>query len=176
MKNFEFEHEGKTYWYSRSLAVNCVLFYHDPLDNKWYVLVNKRGQGCEFNKGLWNVPGGFIDFNESAVECACRECKEETGYIIDPGFLKFVTLDTNPKGKRQTMLAVYSAVVYDTKKDELTNTYSEDGEVSEIKWMPMDELDSYEWTRDQIRMIRNTFLTIVENTIKEPAVKMYNFD
>ena len=79
MNNFEFEYEGKTYWYSRSLAVNCVLFYHDPLNERWYVLANKRGQGCEFNKGLWNVPGGFIDFNESAAECACRECKEETG-------------------------------------------------------------------------------------------------
>ena len=158
MNNFEFEHEGKTYWYSRSLAVNCVLFYHDPSDERWYVLANKRGQGCEFNKGLWNVPGGFIDFNESAAECACRECKEETGYIMDPNFLEFISLETNPKrSKRQTMLAIYSAVVWDAKKDELTQINSEEGEVEAIEWVPIDDLESRKWTYGQQQMIRDTY-------------------
>lgn len=173
MKNFEFEHEGKTYWYSRSLAVNCVLFYRDPLDPKWnwYVLVNKRGQGCEFNKGLWNVPGGFIDFNETAEECACRECKEETGYIIDPSQLQFISLETDPKkSKRQTMLAIYSAFVYDAKKEELTNTYSEKGEVEEIEWVPLKDLDSRKWTHGQVRMIKDTFEALVNKLTREKSL------
>jgi ADP-ribose pyrophosphatase YjhB (NUDIX family) len=165
MKNFEFEHEGKTYWYSRSLAVNCVLFYQELYSNKWYVLANKRGQGCEFNKGLWNVPGGFIDFDESAEECASRECFEETGYKIDPGFLNFISLETNPKrSKRQTMLAIYSAIVWDHKKDELTQIHSEDNEVECIEWVPINEMEKYEWTYDQIPIIKRTFKMIQEMT------------
>ena len=42
MKNFEFEHEGKKYWYSRSICTVALLFAKDSL-GKWYVLTNKRG-------------------------------------------------------------------------------------------------------------------------------------
>ncbi len=37
--------------------------------------------------GKWNLPGGRIDLGESLVECAKREGKEETGFIIKPHHL-----------------------------------------------------------------------------------------
>ncbi|MDI6721625.1 MAG: MTH938/NDUFAF3 family protein [Candidatus Aenigmarchaeota archaeon] len=34
-------------------------------------------------KGLWNLPGGHLDENETFEEAAIREAKEETGFDID---------------------------------------------------------------------------------------------
>lgn len=41
-------------------------------------------------KGFVAVPGGFVDFNESAEEAASRECREEIGIEIKPEDLKFL--------------------------------------------------------------------------------------
>lgn len=36
----------------------------------------------ERSDGLWTLPGGWADVNESASEAVIRETKEETGYIV----------------------------------------------------------------------------------------------
>lgn len=158
MNNFEFEHEGKKLWYSRSLACNIMIF-RKTINNEWEILACKRGQGCEFNKGLWNVPGGFIDFNEDAVSCALRELKEETGVVIDPIEVFFNRLDTEPHGVRQTMVASHYArfVEEDTKDWKFTTEFSEPDETEEIKWVSLKDLHKYKWTRGQFEMIETTF-------------------
>ncbi len=34
-------------------------------------------------RGLWTFPGGFIDFDEIPAEAAVRECREETGLVVE---------------------------------------------------------------------------------------------
>jgi ADP-ribose pyrophosphatase YjhB (NUDIX family) len=156
MKNFSFEHNGQTLWYSRSLACSCIVFGCNK-NNEICVLANKRGEGCEFNKLLWNVPGGFIDFDESAEQAAVRELYEETGVQISPGDIKFVALDTTPTGKRQTMAASFTYKLSDDVDIESINTtdeHSEPGEVAEIKFIPIKEIDKYQWTRGQKEKIK----------------------
>ena len=38
------------------------------------------------NRGCWSPVGGKLDFaaGESPAECAARECREETGFAVDP--------------------------------------------------------------------------------------------
>ena len=86
MKNFEFEHEGKKYWYSRSVCAVAFLFTTDNT-GKWYVLANKRGLD---EKHKWNCPAGYLDFGETIAECAAREVYEETGLKINPDILHLV--------------------------------------------------------------------------------------
>ncbi|MFH1785388.1 MAG: NUDIX hydrolase [Candidatus Micrarchaeota archaeon] len=57
------------------------------------VLLIKRGK--EPFKGEWAVPGGRIEDNETAEECAKREMKEETG--IDIEIIKLIGLYSDPK-------------------------------------------------------------------------------
>lgn len=157
MQNFEFEHNGQKLWYSRSLAVS--LLAHSVFDDKIRILANKRGEGAEFNKHLWNLPGGFVDFNETAEEAACRETLEETGYIINPQDISLVNLDTNPKNSwRQTMVAKFNVALEHTPEHDvnfrLVNT---NGEVEDVEWIALDELDNYNWVRGQKEYIKEYF-------------------
>ena len=157
MNNFEFEHNGKKLWYSRSLAVSALV--HFIKDGEIYILANKRGAGAEFNKHLWNLPGGFVDFNETAEEAACRETLEETGYIINPQDISLVDLDTNPKNSwRQTMVAKFNIALEHAPERvvnfSLVNT---NGEVEAVKWIALDEIDDYNWVRGQKEYIKEYF-------------------
>jgi 8-oxo-dGTP pyrophosphatase MutT (NUDIX family) len=38
--------------------------------------------------GLWELPGGGLDFGETPLKAAVRETSEETGILIDQGSLK----------------------------------------------------------------------------------------
>ena len=166
MKNFPFIHEGKELWYSRSLACNAVIFRNNG--PRIEVLACKRGQGCEFNKGLWNIPGGFIDFDEDSKQCAIRELKEETGVEIPYNQLVFVSLDTIPHGKRQTMVATHAGC-FDYKVTEqwkFTTEFSEPDEVELIKWIDVDDVYAYEWTYGQIANIERAFKQIFGFKVK----------
>lgn len=162
MNNFEFEHNGEKLWYSRSLACNIGVFRIN--NNEYEVLACKRGQGCEFNKGLWNIPGGFIDFNENAAQCAIRELFEETGIKISENKVKFYKLSTNPRGVRQTMNASHYA--FFEKEETLdwvfTTEFSENEETEEIKWIPISDLKKYKWTNNQIFLINSMCQKIKE--------------
>ena len=157
MKNFPFIHEGKELWYSRSLACSIVVLRDNPMRGP-EVLVCKRGKGVEFNKGKMNIPGGFIDFDENAKQAALRELFEETGVKIPEEQAMFLSLDTEPKGGRQTMVALHFALVdYETSRGwKLTNENSEPGEVEEILWVPLKNLNNFNWTRGQIENITKT--------------------
>lgn len=47
------------------------------------------------DKGKLDLPGGFIDPEETAEQAACREIKEELGLDISPQELKYITTAPN---------------------------------------------------------------------------------
>lgn len=157
MQNFEFEHNGKKLWYSRSLAVSALV--HFIKDGEIYILANKRGAGAEFNQHLWNLPGGFVDFNETAEQAACRETLEETGYIIYPEQCSLVELDTNPKNSwRQTMAAKFNVSLEEEPKFfENFRIENTNGEVEEIAWITLKDVDELNWVRGQKEYIKEFF-------------------
>ena len=58
-----------------AVASDCIIFGFDG--NRLKVLLIERGQ--EPFKGKWAFPGGFMNIDETAEECAKRELYEETG-------------------------------------------------------------------------------------------------
>ena len=143
MKNFSFEHEGKTLWYSRSVACTMYLFVYEKCDGKWYVLVSQRGHGCPSAHGLWNAPGGYLDFDELPETAARRECFEETG-IYFSGNLHLTAISTNLLSKSQNVVLSYYGIVEVGDKREITSCFStehcESDEVSSIQLLDMDML------------------------------------
>lgn len=66
-------------------AVGIIIY-----DKERNVLFETRAKNPQ--KGKLCIPGGFVDFDESAEDAAIRECKEEIGAEID----SFEFLCTNP--------------------------------------------------------------------------------
>jgi 8-oxo-dGTP diphosphatase len=53
--------------------------------------------------GQWAIPGGRIEDNESAEECARREMKEETG--LDVEIIRFTGIYSDPKRDPRGIIA-----------------------------------------------------------------------
>jgi ADP-ribose pyrophosphatase YjhB (NUDIX family) len=100
MKNFPFQKDGKTYWYSRAIVCLSAVFCRDK-DYNTYVLANQRGTATDKEVGKWNLPVGFLDFNETCAQCAAREVFEETGVRIDASKLKLKNINSKPDSGSQ---------------------------------------------------------------------------
>ena len=82
--------DGQRYWISRSVAVVVVpLFFCEGLT---YVPLGRRSPLMSLYPGSWGLPGGFLDWGESAREAVCRETWEEVGLDL----LKYGAIHPNP--------------------------------------------------------------------------------
>lgn len=59
-----------------SLAVNAIVDI-----NKKVLLVKRK---IEPYKGLWSLPGGFVEYGETLENAVRREVNEETGLVVEP--------------------------------------------------------------------------------------------
>ena len=56
-----------------------------------YVFMRRQGS---HGAGSWSFPGGHLEYGESVLECAVRECREELGVELkDPSVVKIFTED-----------------------------------------------------------------------------------
>ena len=78
---------GFTYYHNIAAAVAIVFTFEDKL------LFTVRN--IDPDKGKLDLPGGFIDPNETAEEAACREIKEELGLDLETSDLKYITTSPN---------------------------------------------------------------------------------
>lgn len=75
------------------------------LKSKSNVLLIKRKN--EPFKDCWALPGGFMEIDETLVECAKRELKEETGIDVDASKLHFKKiLDKVDRDSRGRVISV----------------------------------------------------------------------
>ena len=97
-----------TYEYPRPVVtVDCVIFGF--AENQLKILLTKRN--IEPFRGEWALPGGFIEMNETADDCARRKLKEEAGLegIFMEQLYTFSTIDRDPR-YRVISIAYYALV------------------------------------------------------------------
>ncbi|WP_300162364.1 NUDIX hydrolase [Solidesulfovibrio sp.] len=98
-----------------------VVHYRNPVPTV-DALIHIPGRGVVFVKRLnephgWALPGGFVDYGESAEKAAVREAKEETGLTVELTGLLGVYSDPARDPRQHTMSVVYIAQALDP--DEL---------------------------------------------------------
>jgi ADP-ribose pyrophosphatase YjhB (NUDIX family) len=70
---------GTIYYANPRVLVGCLAYYHDRI-----LLCKRALEPC---RGLWSIPAGFMEENESLEQGAARETLEETGVEVDPAAL-----------------------------------------------------------------------------------------
>ena len=96
-------------WFSRSVAVATAVILQD--NEQWYILAGQRGTGTPDYQGYWNLPCGYLDYNEDAKTAAAREVFEETGIKLNPSELKSFGSSTSPLENRQNIVFFFVAFI-----------------------------------------------------------------
>lgn len=154
-------------WYSRSVAASIFVYCKDE-DGDWCVLASERGEEAADFREFWNVPCGYVDFNESVKSAALRELYEETGVFIsdeeNDGLVQFVGYEDSPAANRQNITFRFAAFIKDAVTSGFTfsKKMNEGKEVGEIKWIKIDKIDDYLWAFGHEKRI----LEIFENNNK----------
>jgi 8-oxo-dGTP diphosphatase len=146
---------GETEWVARNMATLVIIFAINK-DNQIHVLANKRGPNTpdpEF-RGCWCMPCGYLDYDETIKMAAVREVYEETGVMLNIHNLNLFYINDIPEeDKRQNVTFRFRCTIKDPIENiKLTDKNSEFEEVSDIKWIPIDEVNNYKWAfnHDQI--------------------------
>ena len=124
---------GHLYFHNVAAAAGIILH----TDSRVIVLERRIDPG----KGLWGLPGGFLDAGESAEEGAVRECFEETGIRVRQDDLKFLVSRPN--------IYPYEGIEYSTcdifftyELDDIPKKMTiESGEVAAISTPLISDLD-----------------------------------
>lgn len=159
--------DGKEVWESRSVAVNCVVL--SKIENDLYVLIGKRGKGMPDAVGKWNVPGGYLDWDESGTEAAYREIWEEAGlYIPDQNIIINNLLNpwyvnTYPGENKQNIALRYGCVISPIGGilPKLSDENSEPDEIEELKWVNVNDIDDYDFAFNHDTVIKQ-YLNLIK--------------
>lgn len=147
MKNFPVQKDGKEYWVSRSVAIAVSLYTY--INSDLCILANKRGKGLPNHAGQWNVVSGYLDYDETLREACNREVFEETGVDISDLKLYQKDIEDSPNRENQVILFRYAGFLLNWNEITLTTENAEPDEVEEVKWIPLKDLDLYEWTSEE---------------------------
>jgi ADP-ribose pyrophosphatase YjhB (NUDIX family) len=154
MKNFPIEHNNKTYWIARNNVVVCFVF--TVINDKWHILANKRGSSSGECVNMWNVPCGYVDFDETFEQAAIREVYEETGVKIN--YARFINFNDVPDNDKQDIGFRYYSIIPTAQMLELSSDSESRGgekdEVRDVKWIPISEINNYQWAFNHLELIR----------------------
>lgn len=111
------------------MTADCVVIANEMQPK---VLLVERGN--EPFKGCWAIPGGFMNMDETAEQCAIRELKEETGLEVEVvrQIGTYSKVDRDPRGR--TISVAYLAVI-DTEED-----VTGQDDAAKAKWFPISDL------------------------------------
>ncbi len=138
---------GFTYYLNPSSA--CVAFI---MNDKNELLVVRRRD--EPGKGMLDMPGGFIDMDETGEEGTAREVKEETG--LDATEVTY--LFSYPNTYLYSGFVVHTLdMFFKVKVKDLSHIEAMD-DAAAYYWIPLDKIDTSQFAFDSIRRGLQRFL------------------
>ena len=98
-----------------AVTVDAVVFRE--MERQWQILLIQRKN--EPFLGMWALPGGFVDMDETLEESAARELSEETGLsgIHLKQLHTFSAVDRDPR--HRTITTVFMGILQDHSKSPM---------------------------------------------------------
>ena len=131
---------GYTYKYPRP-AVTADAVVITKSERRKVLLIQRANDPY---RGCWAFPGGFMDMDETAEQCAFRELKEETGLQLSEAIQIGCYSDVNRDPRGRTLSVAYLMFV-----DNEMPVSGQDDAV-QAKWWPIDELPTLAFDHKQI--------------------------
>jgi len=122
-----------TYQYPRPAVTVDIIIIKNKAQEKEILLIER---GIEPFKGMWALPGGFVEMDETLKQAAIRELKEETG-LEDISLIQFKTYgDPNRDPRHRTISIVYYNIL---KPGSNPKPFAGD-DASKVKWFQLSNL------------------------------------
>ena len=136
--------KNNNYLPSPSIGVGGIIFN----DSRQVLLIERNQPPAS---GLWSIPGGKLEPEESLSEACQREVKEETGLDVQATIIVAVV-------ERQTEGFHYVIIDYLAllKSPELSAPAAQ-SDVSDAKWVEIDQLSEYRLVPGLHEIIIRTF-------------------
>ena len=131
---------GYTYKYPRP-AVTADAVVITKSERRKVLLIQRANEPY---RGCWAFPGGFMDMDETAEQCAFRELKEETGLQLGEAIQIGCYSDVNRDPRGRTLSVAYLMLV----DNEMPVSRQDDA--VQAKWWPIDELPTLAFDHKQI--------------------------
>ena len=110
------------------LAASTVVIKDDQL------LMVRQGKGRK--RGLWNLPGGKVEADESPMQAAIRETHEETGYVVALDGVHGIQRYINRSGKL-TARCLFRATVEDGQPE------CDGFEIMDVRWLGVKQVKKW---------------------------------
>jgi ADP-ribose pyrophosphatase YjhB (NUDIX family) len=149
-----------SYKYPRpAVTVDSVVFL--KADEGLKILLIKRGH--EPFKGMWAVPGGFIEMDETCEQAASRELEEETG-LQNINLEQYHVFSAVHRDPRERIITIAHYVLLDNLENQFIKG-SDDAE--EAAWFSVSDLPSL--AADHAEIIKIALQRLKE---KKPELKL----
>lgn len=119
------------------------------------ILIVKRSKELRVGAGLWQLPGGKMNYGESPLEAMTREITEELGLKLNLfEFKKITTVNSKSLGDSNNTLIKLHLFFYEIKDKNLN--FILDNSIDAIKWLPISDIyrKEYDYLGDTLTLLK----------------------
>ncbi|QQS69382.1 NUDIX hydrolase [Candidatus Saccharibacteria bacterium] len=130
------QHDSETLAEGQQVFTACAFIWRKESEVK-QVFLARRADTKKFLPGVWELPGGHIDYGEDMCEGLAREVMEEFGMHVNIGEVLDVFTYMNEVKKCHSIEVIYFAQF----TDPLENIRLHPEDHSTFGWFALDELE-----------------------------------